>query len=62
MTSSDEPGTAHFLARMDGGERHPLSKRDLDHPIFIEASAHLWVIGKPTLFWLGADGYLPLPN
>ena len=59
---SGELKEAHFQARLDGSERHFLTERDLRHPLFIEAAAYLRTNGKPSLSWLGTDGYLPLPG
>ncbi len=61
---SDEPHRAHFLSAEKSGRPRPLTNKDLDSPLFLEAQAYLRQAGKTALSWLSGrgNGYEPLPN
>ncbi|WFU90471.1 hypothetical protein QA644_31345 (plasmid) [Rhizobium sp. CC1099] len=59
---SDEPEKAAMMARIEGQDHHLLTKRDLRHPLFLEAAAYLRAGGKTDLDWLDrrSRAYVPL--
>jgi len=71
---SDKPHEAHFLNTEKSGRPRPLTNKDLDSPLFLEAQAYLRQAGKTALSWLSGrgegvetaaypiSGYEPLPN
>jgi hypothetical protein len=58
---SDEPGKAALMARDKHGCNF-LTKRDLRHPLLLEAVAHLRAAGKSELVWLDrvSQSYFPV--
>jgi hypothetical protein len=58
---NDEPEKAALMARDKRGKRGLLTKRDLRHPLLLEAVAYLRAAGKSELVWLDrkSQSYLP---
>jgi hypothetical protein len=54
---ADEPTNAHFLRAEKDGKHHFLTRGDLAHPLFREATEYLLKEGKTSLRYLGAAGY-----
>lgn len=52
---TEDEDKAHFVAREEAGQRHLLTERDLLHPLFLQAQAHLHALGKTDLSWLDSD-------
>ena len=61
---SDEPDQAALMGWNKGGNNRLLTKRDLGHPLFLEAAAYLRTAGKSKLDWLDrkSRAYVPLVN
>lgn len=59
---SDEPEKAAMMTRTEGKRHHLLTKRDLRHPLFLQAAAYLRTVGKSDLDWLDrrSRAYIPL--
>ncbi|RCS22118.1 hypothetical protein DUT91_19130 [Phyllobacterium salinisoli] len=59
---SDEPEKAALMVWSKGPNNHLLAKRDLHHPLFIQAAAYLRKTGKSRLDWRDRNSraYVPL--
>ncbi len=60
----DERGQAALMGWRKGVHRHLLTKRDLHHPLFLEAMAYLRMAGKSKLDWLDSKSgsYVQIVN
>ncbi|OCP16105.1 MULTISPECIES: hypothetical protein [unclassified Ensifer] len=56
----EEGDRAAIVSCLDGETSRLLGPADLTDPLLIEAVAYLRGVGKTTLDWLTADGYVPL--
>jgi hypothetical protein len=59
---SDEPEMAALMRWYTGKHSYWLKKRDLHHPLFLEAMAYLRMAGKSKLDWFDrkSGSYVPL--
>jgi hypothetical protein len=61
---SDEPGQAALMGWNEGSNNRLLRRRDLRHPLFLEAVAYFRRAGKYKLDWLDKESrsYQPIIN